>query len=40
MILLAHIGHWYESLLYLVPALAVILGLWWSGRREPDHEDP
>ncbi len=30
---LAHAGHWYQSLLYLLPVLAISAALWWSGRR-------
>lgn len=32
---LAHAGHWYHSLLYLVPVLLIAAALWWSGRGEP-----
>ena len=31
---LAHIGHWYHALLYMLPVVLVAAGLWWSGRRD------
>jgi cyanate permease len=31
---LAHIGHWYHSLLYLAPVAIVVVVLWVSERRE------
>ena len=31
---LAHLGHWYHSLLYLAPVLIVVVVLWVSERRE------
>ena len=31
---LAHIGHWYHALLYMVPVVVLGVGLWWSGRRD------
>ena len=31
---LAHIGHWYHSLLYLGPVAIVVVVLWASERRE------
>jgi hypothetical protein len=31
---LAHSGHWYHSILYLVPVLIIAAALWWSGRGE------
>ncbi len=31
---LAHIGHWYHTVLYMAPVLIVAVGLWWSGRRD------
>lgn len=34
MTVLAHVGHWYHSLLYAVPIVLIALALWWSGRRE------
>jgi hypothetical protein len=37
--LLAHIGHWYHAVLYLVPVLIVGGGLWWAGRHLPDEGD-
>ena len=30
---LAHAGHWYHSILYLVPVLLIAAALWWSGRE-------
>ena len=35
---LAHVGHWYHALLYLVPILLIGVGLWWSGRRDAGGE--
>ena len=29
---LAHAGHWYHSLLYLLPVVVIAAGLWWTGR--------
>lgn len=37
MTLLAHIGHWYHAVLYLVPVLVVGGGLWWAGRHLPEE---
>jgi hypothetical protein len=34
MTVLAHVGHWYHSLLYAAPIILIALALWWSGRRE------
>ena len=34
MSVLAHVGHWYHSLLYAAPIVLIALALWWSGRRE------
>lgn len=39
MIVLAHFGHWYESVLYLVPLVVVVLALWWSGRGDDESGD-
>lgn len=36
---LAHIGHWYHVVFYLVPIALVGLGLWYAGRKLPDDED-
>jgi hypothetical protein len=40
---LAHVGHWYHSLLYLAPVLVVVVVLWFQERRErgrePDGDD-
>jgi len=39
---LAHVRHWYTTVLYVLPLAVVAIGLWWSGRRdgppEPDEE--
>jgi cytochrome c-type biogenesis protein CcmH/NrfF len=35
---LAHVGHWYHVLLYLLPILLIGAGLWWSNRRELRRE--
>lgn len=37
-LLLAHVGHWYHVLLYLLPILLIGAGLWWSNRRELRRE--
>ncbi|MEP6954495.1 MAG: hypothetical protein ABI950_10595, partial [Solirubrobacteraceae bacterium] len=34
----AHIGHWYHSLLYLGPVAVVVVVLWVSERRERRRE--
>ena len=31
---LAHVGHWYHSLFYLVPVILVVAVLWVQERRE------
>ncbi|HEX7300260.1 MAG TPA: hypothetical protein VF257_14785 [Solirubrobacteraceae bacterium] len=31
---LAHLGHWYQSLFYLVPVVLVVVVLWFQERRE------
>jgi cyanate permease len=31
---LAHLGHWYHSLLYLAPVATVVVVLWVMERRE------
>jgi hypothetical protein len=40
---IAHLGHWYHSLLYLAPVLIVVVVLWFQERRErrrgPHEED-
>jgi hypothetical protein len=37
---LAHLGHWYHSLLYLAPVLIVVIVLWVHERRERRRKDP
>lgn len=41
---LAHVGHWYTTVLYIAPVVIVAVALWWSGRHggpfEPDEESP
>jgi cytochrome c-type biogenesis protein CcmH/NrfF len=37
-VILAHIGHWYHSLLYLAPVAIVVVVLWISERRERRRE--
>lgn len=39
---LAHVGHWYISILYLAPVLIVVAALWWQSRREDaqDGDEP
>lgn len=39
MTILAHVGHWYHSLLYAVPIVLIALALWWSGRRDDRRRD-
>jgi cytochrome c-type biogenesis protein CcmH/NrfF len=29
----AHLGHWYQSLLYLAPVVIVVVALWVQERR-------
>ena len=40
---LAHLGHWYHSLLYLAPVVVVVVVLWFQARRErrrgPSEDD-
>jgi cyanate permease len=36
---LAHLGHWYHSLLYLAPVLIVVFVLWVQERRERRRGD-
>ena len=36
---LAHVGHWYHIVLYLVPLLMVAGGLWYAGKRLPDEDE-
>ena len=36
---LAHIGHWYHAILYLMPVLIVAGGLWLAGKRVPDDDE-
>jgi hypothetical protein len=36
---LAHLGHWYHSLLYLAPVLIVVVVLWFQERRERARDD-
>lgn len=31
---IAHVGHWYHTILYILPVVLIALGLWWSGRRD------
>jgi hypothetical protein len=36
--LLAHVGHWYQSLLYLAPVLIVVPVVWVQERRARKHD--
>ena len=36
---LAHLGHWYHSLLYLAPVAIVVVWLWVVERREKRRGD-
>jgi hypothetical protein len=40
MTVLAHVGHWYHSLLYAAPIILIALALWWSGRRADQAGSP
>ena len=31
---IAHAGHWYHAVLYMLPVVLIGGALWWSGRRE------
>jgi hypothetical protein len=35
----AHLGHWYHSLLYLAPVVIVVIVLWFQERRERGRDD-
>lgn len=35
---LAHLGHWYHSLLYLAPVAIVVVALWVAERREKKRD--
>ena len=32
---LAHFGHWYHALIYLVPVIIVMAMMWWGSRERP-----
>jgi cyanate permease len=36
---LAHLGHWYHSLLYLAPVIVVAVALWILERRERGRDE-
>jgi hypothetical protein len=36
---LAHLGHWYHSLLYLAPVIVVAVALWILERRERERDE-
>ena len=36
---LAHLGHWYHSLLYLAPVVIVVIALWFQERRDRRRGD-
>jgi len=36
---LAHLGHWYHSLLYLAPVVIVVIFLWFQERRDRRRGD-
>jgi hypothetical protein len=36
---IAHAGHWFEGLLYLVPIIIVVVTLYVMNRREEAAED-
>ena len=33
---IAHAGHWYHTVLYVLPVVLIALGLWWTGRDTQD----
>ena len=32
--ILAHTGHWYHAILYMLPVIAIAIALWRSGAKE------
>ena len=32
---LAHIGHWTNAVVYLVPVVVVLAIMWWGSRKAP-----
>lgn len=32
--ILAHAGHWYHAILYLLPVIVISIALWRSGAKE------
>lgn len=38
-VVLAHIGHWYTWIVYLVPVIVVGLLMWWGSREQADPDD-
>jgi len=36
---LAHAGHWYHTILYVLPVILIAVGLWWSGRKTERGDD-
>ncbi len=36
---IAHAGHWYHAILYILPVVLIALGLWWTGRHA-DEQPP
>jgi hypothetical protein len=34
---LAHAGHWYHTILYVLPVILIAVGLWWSGRKTEER---
>ena len=32
--IVAHAGHWYHTILYLLPVIAISIALWRSGAKE------
>jgi hypothetical protein len=33
-VILAHAGHWYHAILYMLPVIVISVALWRSGARE------
>ena len=38
-VVLAHIGHWYTWIVYLVPVIVVVALMWWGSRGHADADD-
>jgi hypothetical protein len=38
MLVVAHLGHWYESVLYALPMVIIGSVLWWTAKKERARE--